>query len=33
MALPQETTLRVEYLATIRLGEKGQITVPKEYCA
>lgn len=31
MALPQETTLAVEYLATTRLGEKGQITVPKEY--
>lgn len=26
-----ETELPVEYLTTARLGEKGQITVPKEY--
>lgn len=31
MTLPQDATLPVEYLATTRLGEKGQITVPKEY--
>src|SRR5581483_11918263 len=26
-----ETTLPVEFLTTTRLGEKGQVTVPKEY--
>ena len=31
MTPPSETPVPVEYLATARLGEKGQITVPKEY--
>ena len=26
-----ETAQEVEYLATTRLGEKGQLTIPKEY--
>jgi bifunctional DNA-binding transcriptional regulator/antitoxin component of YhaV-PrlF toxin-antitoxin module len=32
MAASRARTLPIEYLATTRLGEKGQITVPKEYC-
>lgn len=31
MASPDDTILPVTYLTTSRLGEKGQITVPKEY--
>jgi AbrB family looped-hinge helix DNA binding protein len=31
MTTLSEPTLPVTYLATARLGEKGQITVPKEY--
>jgi AbrB family looped-hinge helix DNA binding protein len=31
MTTSSEPTLPVAYLATARLGEKGQITVPKEY--
>jgi AbrB family looped-hinge helix DNA binding protein len=27
----EETVQEVEYLATTRLGEKGQLTIPKEY--
>ena len=29
--MSSETELPIEYLTTARLGEKGQITVPKEY--
>jgi AbrB family looped-hinge helix DNA binding protein len=29
--MPADTTLPVEFLITTRLGEKGQLTVPKEY--
>ncbi len=29
--MAENTELSVEYLTTTRLGEKGQITVPKEY--
>lgn len=32
MTMLSDPTLPVAYLATARLGEKGQITVPKEYC-
>ena len=31
MASPGETSIPVEYLTTARLGEKGQITLPKSY--
>ena len=31
MTTLSDSTLPVAYLATARLGEKGQITVPKEY--
>lgn len=31
MPLRSDATLPVAYLTTVRLGEKGQITVPKEY--
>ena len=31
MPPPDDTTLPVAYLTTARLGEKGQITIPKEY--
>jgi AbrB family looped-hinge helix DNA binding protein len=31
MTTPSDPTLPVAYLTTARLGEKGQITVPKEY--
>jgi AbrB family looped-hinge helix DNA binding protein len=31
MTTVSDSTLPVVYLATARLGEKGQITVPKEY--
>jgi bifunctional DNA-binding transcriptional regulator/antitoxin component of YhaV-PrlF toxin-antitoxin module len=31
MPTPEETSLPVEYLTTARLGEKGQITLPKVY--
>jgi len=31
MTTLSDPTLPVTYLATARLGEKGQITVPKEY--
>jgi bifunctional DNA-binding transcriptional regulator/antitoxin component of YhaV-PrlF toxin-antitoxin module len=31
MPSPEETSLPVEYLTTTRLGEKGQITLPKAY--
>jgi bifunctional DNA-binding transcriptional regulator/antitoxin component of YhaV-PrlF toxin-antitoxin module len=31
MTSPAEPTMPVEYLATARLGEKGQITLPKAY--
>ena len=31
MPTPEETSLLVEYLTTTRLGEKGQITLPKAY--
>jgi bifunctional DNA-binding transcriptional regulator/antitoxin component of YhaV-PrlF toxin-antitoxin module len=31
MTSPAEPTMSVEYLATARLGEKGQITLPKAY--
>jgi AbrB family looped-hinge helix DNA binding protein len=31
MASPTEPAMSVEYLATARLGEKGQITLPKAY--
>ena len=31
MTTTPDTTLPVAYLTTARLGEKGQITVPKEY--
>ena len=31
MSSPEETSIPVEYLTTTRLGEKGQITLPKAY--
>ena len=31
MPTPEETSVPVEYLTTARLGEKGQITLPKAY--
>ena len=31
MPSPEETSIPVEYLTTARLGEKGQITLPKAY--
>jgi bifunctional DNA-binding transcriptional regulator/antitoxin component of YhaV-PrlF toxin-antitoxin module len=31
MPSPEETSIPVEYLTTTRLGEKGQITLPKAY--
>lgn len=31
MTTPEDTTLPVEYLTTARLGEKGQLTLPKAY--
>ena len=31
MPSPEETSISVEYLTTARLGEKGQITLPKAY--
>ena len=31
MPTPEETSIPVEYLTTARLGEKGQITLPKAY--
>jgi bifunctional DNA-binding transcriptional regulator/antitoxin component of YhaV-PrlF toxin-antitoxin module len=31
MPVPEETSVPVNYLTTIRLGEKGQITLPKGY--
>ena len=31
MASPTEPAMPVEYLTTARLGEKGQITLPKAY--
>ena len=31
MPSSDDTTLPVAYLTTARLGEKGQITIPKEY--
>jgi bifunctional DNA-binding transcriptional regulator/antitoxin component of YhaV-PrlF toxin-antitoxin module len=31
MPSPEETSIPVEYLTTARLGEKGQITLPKSY--
>lgn len=31
MASPTEPAIPVEYLTTARLGEKGQITLPKAY--
>lgn len=31
MTPPEDTTLPVEYLTTARLGEKGQLTLPKTY--
>ena len=31
MPTPEETSVPVEYLTTTRLGEKGQITLPKTY--
>lgn len=31
MSPSDDTTLPVAYLTTARLGEKGQITIPKEY--
>lgn len=29
--MPAETTLPVEFLSTTYLGEKGQLTIPKQY--
>jgi AbrB family looped-hinge helix DNA binding protein len=29
--MTEETVQEVEYLTTTRLGEKGQVTIPKEY--
>ncbi len=29
--MPVETSIPIEFLTTTRLGEKGQLTVPKEY--
>ena len=31
MPSPEEPSIPVEYLTTVRLGEKGQITLPKAY--
>jgi hypothetical protein len=31
MPSPEESSIPVEYLTTARLGEKGQITLPKAY--
>lgn len=31
MPTKDDTTLSVAYLTTARLGEKGQLTIPKEY--
>jgi bifunctional DNA-binding transcriptional regulator/antitoxin component of YhaV-PrlF toxin-antitoxin module len=31
MPAPEEVSISVEYLTTARLGEKGQITLPKAY--
>jgi AbrB family looped-hinge helix DNA binding protein len=31
MDMTEDTTMPVEFLTTTRLGEKGQLTVPKEY--
>jgi bifunctional DNA-binding transcriptional regulator/antitoxin component of YhaV-PrlF toxin-antitoxin module len=31
MTIPQDPSLPVEYLTTTRLGEKGQLTLPKAY--
>ena len=31
MTTPEDPTLPVEYLTTARLGEKGQLTLPKAY--
>ena len=31
MPSPEDTSIPVEYLTTARLGEKGQITLPKAY--
>jgi hypothetical protein len=31
MITPEDTPLPVEYLTTARLGEKGQLTLPKAY--
>lgn len=31
MPTPEESSVSVEYLTTARLGEKGQITLPKAY--
>jgi len=31
MTSPEDTTLPVAYLTTARLGEKGQLTLPKAY--
>ena len=33
MTTPDETPIPVEYLTTARLGEKGQLTLPKAYRA
>ena len=29
--MPTESTLPVEFLSTTYLGEKGQLTIPKQY--
>lgn len=31
MPSPEKTSISVEYLTTARLGEKGQLTLPKAY--
>ena len=31
MSVPEEAAVPVEYLATVRLSEKGQVTLPKTY--
>ena len=31
MTIPEDTTLPIAYLTTARLGEKGQLTLPKAY--
>jgi len=31
MTTPEDTSVPVEYLTTARLGEKGQLTLPKAY--